>query len=128
MARAKELKVRTDDRPGLLGEVAAALAEKGVNLRAVNGWIEDGQGVLRLVADKHAVAKKVLVGRGWTPEEQELLEVEVADKPGALAAVAGKLGAAGVNIRHMFLGTAGARKATLFLAVSDVKAATKALR
>jgi hypothetical protein len=128
MARAKELKIRVPDRPGMLGEIAAALAEKKVNLRAVNAWVEGTEGVVRLVADRAAVAKKVLASRGWAPEEREVLEVELADKPGALAALAEKLGAAGVNITHVFLGTASARKATLFLGVSDVAAAAKAAR
>ena len=128
MPRAKELKVRVEDRPGMLGEIASALGEKKVNVRAVNGWVENGQGVVRLVVDKAAVAKKTLAAHGWQPEEQDLLEIELADKPGALGAATKKLGDAGVNITHVFVGTGGGRKATLFLAVSDIAAAMKALR
>lgn len=128
MPRAKEFKVRVEDRPGMLGEVASALAEKKVNLRAVNAWVEDGQGVIRVVVDKPAPAKKALVAHGWTPEEKEVLEIELADKPGTLAAAARKLGAAGVNIECVFLGSGPSRKATVFLGVSDIKAAMKALR
>ncbi len=128
MPRAKELKVRVEDRPGMLGEVTSALGEKKVNVRAVNGWIENGQGVVRMVVDKVPVARKVLAARGWKAEEQDVLEVELPDKPGTLGDAARKLGAAGVNITHVFVGTAGARKATLFFGVSDIKAALKALR
>ena len=128
MARAKELKFKVPDRPGMLGEITTALGEKKVNLRAVNAWVEGDEGVIRLVVDKHAVAKKVLAQMGWTPEERDVIELELADKPGALAAAATKLGNAGVNITHVFVGTAGARKATVFLGVSDPAAATKALR
>jgi hypothetical protein len=128
MARAKELKIRIENRPGMLGEVASALAEKGVNLRAVNGWVEDGQGVIRMVVDKLPVARKVLAKRGWTAEEAEVLEVEVPDRPGALAEVATALGEAGIDIKHVFVGAAGARKATVFLGVSDLKGAIKAVR
>jgi hypothetical protein len=128
MPRAKELKIRVEDRPGMLGEVAVALAEKKVNLRAVNAWVEAGQGVIRMVVDQTGAAKRVLASRGWKPEEQEVLEVEVADKPGALGAIAAALGRAGVNITHVFVGTSGARKATIFLGVSDLKTALKAAR
>ena len=128
MPRAKELKVRVEDRPGMRGEIASALGEKKVNLRAVNAWVENGQGVVRIVVDKVPVARKVLSAHGWSPEEQEVLELELPDKPGALGDAATKLGAAGVNITHVFVGTAGARKATVFLGVSDLKAALKALR
>jgi hypothetical protein len=126
--RAKELKIRVEDRPGMLGEVAAALGEKGVNLRAVNAWVEDGQGVLRLVVDKVAAAKKVLNQHGWKPEEKEVLEIELSDKPGTLGEATKALGDAGVNIEYAFVGTGAARKATVFLGVQDLKAAMKALR
>jgi hypothetical protein len=128
MPRAKELKVRVEDRPGMLGEIGSALGEKKVNVRALNAWVENGQGVVRIVVDKVPVARKVLSAHGWSPEEQEVLELELPDKPGALGDAATKLGAAGVNITHVFVGTAGARKATVFLGVSDLKAALKALR
>lgn len=128
MARAKELKFKVPDRPGMLGEITTALAEKKVNLRAVNAWVEGDEGVIRLVVDKHAAAKKLIAKMGWTPEERDVIEIELADKPGALADAATRLGAAGVNITHVFVGTGGARKATVFLGVSDVAAASKALR
>lgn len=128
MARAKELKFKVPDRPGMLGEITTALAEKKVNLRAVNAWVEGDEGVIRLVVDKHAAAKKLIAKMGWAPEERDVIELELADKPGTFAAAAMRLGDAGVNITHVFVGTAGARKATVFLGVSDIAAATKALR
>jgi hypothetical protein len=128
MPRAKELKIRVEDRRGMLGEVAAALGEKKVNLRAVNGWVEGGEGVIRLVVDQVGVARRALAARGWKAEEQEVLEVELADKPGALAALAAALAEAGVDVTHVYVGTAGARKASVFMGVSDLKAALKAAR
>src|SRR5512147_494436 len=105
MPRASELKIRVDDRPGVLGEVAAALGEKKVNLRAVNAWVEGTQGVLRLVVDKPAAAKKVLAAKGYAVEEREVLELDLADKPGELGRVGQKLGAAGINVQYVFVGT-----------------------
>ncbi len=128
MPRAKELKVRVEDRPGALGEVTAALAAKKINLRGVNAWIEGNEGVVRLVADKAAAAKKALAAKGWQVQETDVVELALADKPGALAEKAIALGRAGVNITHVFVGTGGARKATVFLGVSDVARALKALR
>jgi hypothetical protein len=128
MPRAKELKLRVPDRPGMLGEIASALGEKKINLKAVNAWVEGTEGVVRLVADKHAAAKKVLAARGWQPEEREVLELVLPDKPGALGEKAEKLGRAGVNITHVYVGVGGAKKATVYLAVSDLATALKAAR
>jgi hypothetical protein len=128
MPRAKALKVKVPDRPGTLGEITSALGAKGINLRAVHGYSEGVQGVVCLVVDKLAAANRVLVGRGLEPEEEEVLEVELAHRPGALGEVAKVLGDAGVNIKYVFVGPAGARKATAFLAVSDMQRALRALR
>lgn len=128
MPRAKALKVRVADRPGVLGDIASALGAKGINLLAVHAYTEGGQGVLCLVVDKLAPATKVLAGRGLTPEEEEVVEVQLADKPGTMGDVAKILGDAGINIKYVFVGTARGRKVTVYLAVSDVPAALKALR
>lgn len=127
MPRAKALKVTVQDRPGILGEIASALGAKGINVRGVQGFAEGGRGVLCLVVDKLAAASKLLAARGLRPEEEEVLELQLADKPGALGEVAKQLGDAGVNIKHVFAGTGGGRRATVFLVVSDVTAALRAL-
>lgn len=128
MPRAKALKVKVPDRPGVLGELASALGAKGINLLAVHGYAEQGQGVLCVVVDKLAAAVKVLAGRGLKPEEEEVLEVQLADRPGAMGEVAKTLGDAGINIRYVFVGTARGRKVTVYVAVEDLPAALRALR
>jgi hypothetical protein len=128
MPRAKALVIRVEDRPGMLGEIASTLGDAGVNLRAVHGSNEGGQGVVRVVVDRLAVAKKVLTAHGWPPDMEEILEVELADEPGALGKVAKRLGDARVNIAYVFVSTTGGRRATAFLAVSDLKAALRAVR
>jgi hypothetical protein len=128
MAKAKELKFRVADAPGKLGEITGALAAKKVNLRAINAWVEGTEGVIRLVADKAAAAKKELGKLGIQAEEKDVLELVLSDKPGALADVTTKLGKAGINISHVMVGTAAARKCTVYLGVPDLKAAQKAAR
>ncbi len=128
MPRAKALKVKVPDRAGVLGEIASALGTKSINVRGIHGYAEQGQGVVCLVVDKLAPASRVLVARGFQPETEEVLELELAHKPGALGEVTKALGDHGVNIKYVFVGPGGARKATVFLAVSDMQAALKALR
>lgn len=129
MARAKQISAWVEDRPGMLGQVAAALGEKGVSIRAFMAAVMDGRGFVRVVVDKPAAARRIFAAHGWRTTEDEVVEVTVPDRPGALGRVADLLGAAGVNVEYAYLGTAGsARKVSLYLAVSDVKAALSALR
>jgi hypothetical protein len=129
MPRAKQLTVRVPDRPGMLGELASSLGARKANILAFTAWVEGERGSIRLVVDKLAVAKRVVAAHGWEATEEEVLEVTLAHTPGSLGRVAHKLGAAGVNIRYAYVGSAGsARKLSVYMGVSDLKAALKAAR
>ncbi len=127
MPRARAVVVRVEDRPGMLSEIMAVLGAKEINLRAVHGGNEGGQGVVRMVVDRPAAALRALAAHGWAPREEDVLEVSLRDTPGALAAVTKRLADAGVNVNSIFVGVAGAHRATVYLAVSDVPAALRAL-
>lgn len=125
----KQLSAWVEDRPGVLGLVAAALGDRGVSIRAFMASSLDGRGFVRLVVDQPGAAKKVLKELGWTVTEDDVVEVTTSDKPGALGQVADRLGARGINIQYAYVGQAGAaRKVNFYLAVEDVKKALAALR
>jgi hypothetical protein len=129
MARAKQISAWVDDRPGMLGQVADSLGENGVHIRAFMAAVLDGKGFVRVVVDRPAAARKIFASHGWKTTEDEVVEVTVPDQPGALGAVAERLGRFGINIQYAYVGTAkSAQKVNLYLAVPDVKAALKALR
>jgi hypothetical protein len=126
MPRAKQLTLTVPDRPGLLGEIASALGEKKVNISGITAAAMQGGGMIWMVVDKTAAAKKVFAQRGWDTKEDEVLAVTLSDSPGSLGRYATKLGKAGVNITFMYAGSAGsARKLTGYFGVSDLKAALK---
>ncbi|MGB8933440.1 MAG: ACT domain-containing protein [Anaeromyxobacteraceae bacterium] len=129
MPKAKQLSAWVEDRPGMLGHVADALGEAKVSIRAFMAATFDGRGFVRVVVDKPAVASRIFRKHGWETTEDEVVEVRVKDRPGALGDVADRLGASGVNVLYAYVGTArSATQVNLYLAVSDTKAALKALR
>jgi len=126
MPRAKQLIVSVSDRPGILGEIATALGDKKVNIVGISGGRMGDRGVIWMVVDKHAVAKKVIAAKGWDVTEDEVLTVALGDSPGTLGRFASKLGKAGINIMFMYVGSAGtSRKLNAYFGVSDLKAALK---
>lgn len=126
MPRAKQLTITVPDRPGMLGEVAAALGSKKINIVGMAAATQSGGGMIMLVADKNASAKKVLAQNGWKATEDEVLSVALSHAPGALGRFASKLGKAGVNITFAYVGAGGtARKVNAYFGVSDLKKALK---
>ena len=129
MPRVKQISAWIEDRPGLLGELARALGAQKVDIRAFMASVMDGKGFIRLVVDKPAAARKVFAAHGWKTTVDELVEVVIADRPGAMGRVADKLGAAGINIHYGYVGSSGkARTVSLFLSVEKPARALQALR
>jgi len=129
MPKVKQISAWVEDRPGTLGAVADALGAKKVDIRAFMASSLGGKGFVRVVVDRPAVARKVFQDQGWKTSIDELVEVRIADRPGALARVADKLGAAGINIHYGYVGTArSASQVSLFLAVDAPAAALRILR
>lgn len=128
MPRAKQLTIWVSDQPGRLGEIGSALGAKKANIRALMATTEGGRGAVRVVTDKTAAAKKVCAAMGWETTEEEVLMVTLSDNPGTLGKVASKLGKAGVNISYVYAGPGGGKRASVYMGVSDIKAALKAAR
>jgi len=129
MPKVTQLSAWVENRPGVLGQVADALGAKKVNIRAFTASVMSDRGFVRVVVDKPAAARKVFAAHGWKTTADEVVEVTIADRPGALARVADQLGAAGINVDYAYLGTAkGAGRVNLYLAVGDVKAALRSLK
>lgn len=125
MPRAKQFTLMVPDRPGMLGEIAAALGEKKVNIVGIAAATQSGAGMVWLVVDKMPAARRVFAQHGWKATEEEILSVSLGNAPGTLGRFATKLGKAGVNITFAYAGPGAARKVNAYLGVSDLKAALK---
>jgi hypothetical protein len=129
MPRVKQLTVWVENRPGMLGEVGSALGVKRVNIVAFLATVADDQGIIRMIVDKRAAAKRVFAEHRWETTEEEVLEVALPDKPGSLGRIAHKLREASVNIDYAYVGLGpSARRVNAYFGVSDLKVALIAVR
>ena len=81
MPRVKQFELRIAKRPGLPGEIASALWEKGVHIQAFSAELQEGQGIFHLAVDKAAVAKQTFDEHGWKAIEEGGLARTLALKP-----------------------------------------------
>src|SRR5439155_22279176 len=93
-----EFDVVLPDRPGELGRLTAALAEKSVNIDAIAAHTAFGKGYVAVLPAEPARARDALKGVGLTFTEKTVLTVQPEDRPGTLADLAKRLGAAGVDV------------------------------
>jgi len=119
MAKVKQLTVALENRPGTLAHVAKVLADAKVNVLALLGSTSGAQGSAQVVVDNLNRAKKALGGAGLSYTEGTLEQFELANKPGALAQLAGKLAKKGINIDCAYATVhKGSKKAVAVLGTS----------
>ena len=119
MAKVKQLTVSLENRPGTLAHMAKVLADAKVNIIAPLNSTAGAQGSAQVLVDNVNKAKKALGEAGLSYTEGTLEQVELANKPGALAELAGKLAKKGVNIDCAYATMPkGAKKAVVVLALS----------
>ena len=119
MAKVKQLTVALENRPGTLAHAAKVLADAKVNVLALLGSTAVAQGSVQVVVDNVNKAKKALGGAGLSYTEGTLEQFELANKPGALAQLAGKLAKKGINIDSAYATMPkGAKKAVVVLGAS----------
>jgi hypothetical protein len=69
----KQFELRIAKRPGLPGEIASALWQKGVHIQAFSAQLQEGQEIFHLAVDKAAVAKQTFIENGWKATEETAL-------------------------------------------------------
>src|SRR3954464_4100884 len=111
-------------KPGVLAQVTRALADSKVNLVAMTLVDSQEHGVLRFVAEDPAKARDVVKKLNLPTTETEVLSMELSNRPGALADVAGMLGENHVNINYAYCtsGAPGGRTTGIFKVADPAKA------
>jgi hypothetical protein len=111
----KEFAIRMEDRPGTLGKLCRALADRGVNILAFQSYPSEGKGLVHIVTDNATTAKTVLDNERLTYTQTEVVQTKLSHRPGELARAASRLGDANININHAYCGLESATNAPLLI-------------
>ena len=124
----KEFSISLVNKPGVLAGVLNVLHRAKVDGVAMTLSDSAELGVLRLVVLQNATAEKVLRELNVPVSTTDVLQIELTNKSGALAAVASKLAQAHVNIAYAYC-TSGGRggKTTGIVKVDNLDKAMKLL-
>ncbi|MDG6901062.1 MAG: ACT domain-containing protein [Nitrososphaerota archaeon] len=120
ISKATQLVVQLADRPGVLARLCSVLGDAKVNIIAVFAPEAKDSGSVRVMVVDLPGARAALKGAKMKFSEEEVLDVELDNRPGAFAEVAGKLAKAKINIRYAYATTAPFARARVIIAVPDV--------
>ena len=103
-----------EDRPGMLARAVQAVSGAGINLE---GHAEM-EGVVHVLTSDAVATKGALEKSGFRVlKEQEVVLVEVEDRPGSAASIFRRIADAKVNIKFSYLAT----RNRLVIAADDLK-------
>jgi hypothetical protein len=121
MARATQLNLVLENETGTLARLCRDLADSGVNVLALLApETANGRASVRLLVANRELATKALARAGYGFDVEEVLFLELKNRPGALAKAVEKLARAEINIRFAYVTTfMKARKAAAIIAVAE---------
>jgi hypothetical protein len=98
----EQISVFIENKSGRLAEVTRVLGEADVNIRTLSLADTSDFGILRLIVNDAQKAKDVLKERGFTVSKNEVVAVEIPDRPGGLADLLQVLDEDHINVEYMY--------------------------
>ena len=119
----QQLSVFLQNEPGKLAAITTALAEGGIDLRALSIADTTDFGILRMLVSDAAKARAILEQKRYSASVTAVTIVAVPDVPGGLAGVLTMLAGEGVDIEYMYslIGRGEDKAYMVFRATDGVK-------
>ncbi|MCL2712654.1 MAG: hypothetical protein FWD37_05235 [Methanomassiliicoccaceae archaeon] len=122
----KQLSVFINNEPGRLAQIAAALKECNVNMKAFNIAESSGFGVFRAIVDDPDKACAELSKKGIVVKETNVIAIPMVNRPGGLLDVAKIIGDAKINVEYGYA-YMNNDEASFFFRVDDAPAVIERL-
>jgi hypothetical protein len=125
----KQLSVFLENKPGALSAPCRLLAKAGINIQTCSLADTREFGILRLVVEDTEKARRLLQRNGFAVKVTEVIALEVADRPGGLAAILDALEGTSINVEYAYSLTGRTKgHALLLFRFSDPNAALQVLK
>jgi len=98
----KEITLITKNKIGLLANIAKIIADHGINIEGIVGYSMDDEASVMIVAENITAAKETLIQNGFEVKENEVVVVDLKNKPGALKSLATKIAAQNIDIKYIY--------------------------
>jgi len=124
----KQITVLVRNEIGVAAQITSILAERGVNIEAIDIEGMEDRGVVVLTVDHYDEALRTLRDHGFKAITQDTLLIRLEDRPGALAEIAVRLKDAGLDLRSMHIARRERGVTLASLVTSDQARAADVLR
>jgi len=98
----KQIVATTRNKVGQLEEVSSAIKETGANINAICAYAMESKAYFMIATDNNAKALPALKNKGCDVKEEEVVEIGLENKIGALSEMAKKLASAEVDLNYVY--------------------------
>jgi hypothetical protein len=99
----KEIVVTVANKIGVLADLSKIVADYGINIDGVAGYAVDNEARLMLLTNDNLRVVDALKKAGYKSlKEEEVVIIELENKPGALMLVTVNLASQGIDIKHIY--------------------------
>lgn len=126
----RQISVFLENKHGRLAEVTQILGDNHIDITALSIADTTDFGILRLIVNQPDKARQVLDQKGFAVSINEVIAIEVEDKPGGLSKALAVLDSKGIGIEYMyaFVGNSPSKKAMVILRVENPESAIRVLQ
>ena len=126
----KQISIFLENKRGRLAEVTQILGKNHIDISALSIADTTDFGILRLIVNQPDKARQVLDQSGFAVSINDVIAIEVEDKPGGLSKVLTILDGKGISIEYMyaFVGNAESKNAMVILRVENPESVIRILK
>ncbi len=126
--KAKEVRVVTGNKVGMLAEITKQIFRAGVNIEDICAYARGEEASFYLITSDNEKVKSTLSRKGYQIEERDVVILSLENRPGALSEVAEELKKAGINLKYIYATTSEkAEKTTIVLSSNNDDKAVEVL-
>ena len=125
----KQISVFVENKEGRIKKAMNTLAEADINIRALSIADTTKYGILRLIVSDNKKAIEALEKDGFIVKENEVLLLEIPDKPNGLNSVLTTFDEKGINLEYLYAFVSSKPDvATLVMRLENMQKAKEALQ
>ena len=117
-SKAKQINLTLPNEVGTLASLSSVTSGAKVNITAICAWGDKEKAYFYMVVDRHIKVKNALTKAKFTVADEDVILVEMLNKPGEMQKVAEKIADAGIDILYTY-GSAGSGRTSFCVFKTD---------
>ncbi len=126
--RTKQINLTLPNRVGTMAKVSKVISDAGANISALSARGDKRRAYFHLLVDRHIKVKNALTKAGFGVTSEDVILVEMSDKPGQMQIVAEKVAEGGIDILYTYGSAGSGRTSVLVLKTDNDKKAIKLIQ